>query len=89
MTEIAIDPRWKRMLTGIRPTGPLHLGHYVGTLKAQVELQEKLECFVLVADLHVLTTRTEHLEEIGQNIREVVLDDLEEHRFLPGIYGQG
>ncbi len=76
MTELAIDPRWKRMLTGIRPTGPLHLGHYVGTLKAQVELQEKLECFVLVADLHVLTTRTEHLEEIGQNIREVVLDDL-------------
>lgn len=64
------------MLTGDRPTGPLHLGHYVGSLRARLELQEKLECFVLIADLHVLTTRTERLEEIGENIREVVLDYL-------------
>ena len=64
------------MLTGDRPTGPLHLGHYVGSLKMRVELQEKLECFVLLADLHVLTTRNERLDEIGDNIREVVLDYL-------------
>ena len=64
------------MLTGDRPTGPLHLGHYVGSLKMRVELQDKLECFVLLADLHVLTTRTHDLEEIGENIREVVLDYL-------------
>ena len=64
------------MLTGDRPTGPLHLGHYVGSLKMRVELQDKLECFVLLADLHVLTTRNERLDEIGDNICEVVLDYL-------------
>ncbi len=75
-TGPTFDERWKRMLTGDRPTGALHLGHYVGSLKMRLELQEKLECFVLIADLHVLTTRTESLEEIGENIREVVLDYL-------------
>jgi tryptophanyl-tRNA synthetase len=76
MSDFTIDHRWKRMLTGDRPTGPLHLGHYVGSLKMRLELQEKLECFVLIADLHVLTTRTEALGEIGDNIREVVMDYL-------------
>ena len=74
--ETTIRPTWKRMLTGDRPTGPLHLGHYVGSLKMRLELQDKLECFVLIADLHVLTTRTHDLEEVGDNIREVVLDYL-------------
>jgi tryptophanyl-tRNA synthetase len=76
MSEQTFDRRWKRMLTGDRPTGPLHLGHYVGTLKMRLEMQEKIECFVLIADLHVLTTRSENLDEIGDNIREVVLDYL-------------
>ncbi len=76
MSEPTFDKRWKRMLTGDRPTGPLHLGHYVGTLKMRLEMQEKIECFVLIADLHVLTTRNENLDEIGDNIREVVLDYL-------------
>ncbi len=76
MSEPTFDKRWKRMLTGDRPTGPLHLGHYVGTLKMRLQMQEKIECFVLIADLHVLTTRTERLGEIGDNIREVVLDYL-------------
>ena len=69
-------PSWKRMLTGDRPTGPLHLGHYVGSLSMRLALQDKIECFVLIADLHVLTTRTHDLQEIGHNIREVVLDYL-------------
>jgi len=64
------------MLTGDRPTGPLHLGHYIGSLKMRVNLQTQIECFVLMADLHVLTTRTKGLEEIGDNIRDVVLDYL-------------
>jgi tryptophanyl-tRNA synthetase len=64
------------MLTGDRPTGALHLGHYIGSLKMRVELQDKIECFVLMADLHVLTTKTSDLEQIGENIREVVLDYL-------------
>ncbi len=76
MSEPTFDKRWKRMLTGDRPTGPLHLGHYVGTLKMRLQMQEKIECFVLIADLHVLTTRTERLGDIGDNIREVVLDYL-------------
>jgi tryptophanyl-tRNA synthetase len=64
------------MLTGDRPTGALHLGHYVGSLKMRVELQDKIDTFVLIADLHVLTTRTHELEEIGGYIRECVLDYL-------------
>ncbi len=64
------------MLTGDRPTGPLHLGHYVGSLKTRMELQDRLESFVIIADLHVLTTRTSGLDEIGHNIREIVLDYL-------------
>jgi tryptophanyl-tRNA synthetase len=73
---LAAKPTWKRMLTGDRPTGALHLGHYVGTLKMRLDLQEQIETFVLLADLHVLTTRTENLNEIGENIRDCVLDYL-------------
>jgi tryptophanyl-tRNA synthetase len=67
-----------RILTGDRPTGPLHLGHYVGTLENRARLQDEYECFFIVADLHMLTTRTdrERLAETGRNIREVVLDNL-------------
>ena len=71
-----VNPKWTRMLTGDRPTGALHLGHYVGSLKMRVELQEKIDTFVLIADLHVLTTRNANLDEIGPNIRECVLDYL-------------
>jgi tryptophanyl-tRNA synthetase len=68
----------KRILTGDRPTGQLHLGHYVGSLKNRVRLQDACESFFIIADLHVLTTRPEkkYVEEIGRNIREVALDYL-------------
>lgn len=68
----------KRILTGDRPTGKLHLGHYVGTLANRVRLQDEYECFFIVADLHTLTTRVERevLAETTQNIRDVVLDNL-------------
>src|SRR3954467_5374566 len=67
-----------RILTGDRPTGRLHLGHYVGTLANRVKLQDQYECFFLVADLHMLTTRRgrERLRHTGENIREVVLGNL-------------
>jgi tryptophanyl-tRNA synthetase len=65
-----------RLLTGDRPTGKLHLGHYVGTLANRVRLQDEYECFFLLADYHILTTRLENLHEIEQNIREIVLDYL-------------
>ncbi len=65
-----------RLLTGDRPTGKLHLGHYVGTLANRVRLQDEYDCFFLLADYHILTTRLDHLEEIEENIREIVLDYL-------------
>ncbi|MDR7417320.1 MAG: tryptophan--tRNA ligase [Armatimonadota bacterium] len=65
-----------RLLTGDRPTGKLHLGHYVGTLKNRVRLQDEYDCFFLLADYHILTTRLDNLHEIEQNIRDIVLDYL-------------
>lgn len=75
-SRLQAQPSWKRMLTGDRPTGRLHLGHYVGSLKMRVDLQDQIDCFVLLADLHVLTTRTDNLGEIGSHIRDCVLDYL-------------
>ncbi len=68
----------KRILTGDRPTGKLHLGHYVGSLKNRVALQEEYECYFIIADLHTLTTRSEkrYLDELDQNIYDVILDYL-------------
>jgi tryptophanyl-tRNA synthetase len=68
----------KRILTGDRPTGPLHLGHYVGTLANRLRLQDTCECFFIVADLHTLTTRPDKADiaRLGENIREMVLDYL-------------
>ena len=70
--------RRKRVLTGDRPTGRLHLGHYVGSLKNRVKLQDQFESFFIIADLHVLTTRPEkgHVEAIDRNIHDIVLDYL-------------
>ncbi|MCC7355536.1 MAG: tryptophan--tRNA ligase, partial [Anaerolineae bacterium] len=68
----------KRILTGDRPTGKLHLGHYVGSIANRVRLQEEYQCFFIIADLHMLTTKPqkEAIEEIATNAREMVLDYL-------------
>ncbi|MEK7580822.1 MAG: tryptophan--tRNA ligase [Patescibacteria group bacterium] len=66
----------KRILTGDRPTGKLHLGHYVGSLANRVKLQHEYETFIMVADVQALTDNFEHPEKLGENIREVVLDYL-------------
>lgn len=68
----------KRILTGDRPTGRLHLGHYVGSLENRVRLQDEYECYFLVADLHMLTTKPqkEHVEAISENARQMVYDSL-------------
>lgn len=71
-----VTPTRKRILTGDRPTGRLHLGHFVGTLENRVKLQKTYDTFLLVADYHMLTTRLEGLDEIGDNVRQVVLDNL-------------
>lgn len=67
-----------RLLTGDRPTGRLHLGHYVGSLANRVRLQHEYESFFIIADLHTLTTRPERnfIREIPLFIREIVLDYL-------------
>jgi tryptophanyl-tRNA synthetase len=70
------ESRKPRLLTGDRPTGPLHLGHLVGTLQSRVQLQDSHECFVIVADLHSLTTRwkREQITELPARVRGMVLD---------------
>ena len=68
----------KRMLTGDRPTGQLHLGHYVGSLENRVRLQDEFDCYFIIADLHMLTTRPEkeHIQALPEVFRTMVLDYL-------------
>lgn len=69
----------KIILTGDRPTGKLHLGHYVGSLKRRVELQnsgEYDEIYIMIADAQALTDNMENPEKVRQNIIEVALDYL-------------
>jgi len=68
----------KRILTGDRPTGLLHLGHYVGSISNRVRLQDEYECFFIIADLHMLTTKNERaqIDEIRTNAVEMVIDYL-------------
>ncbi|MEX0587217.1 MAG: tryptophan--tRNA ligase [Patescibacteria group bacterium] len=68
----------KRVLTGDRPTGPLHLGHYVGSLKARLELQDQAEVFILIADYHTLTRgiSKEKTARIKEHTRDLMLDYL-------------
>lgn len=69
-------PHQKIILTGDRPTGKLHLGHYVGSLAARVKLQDTHRQFILLADMQALTDHAHEPEKIRQNILEVSLDYL-------------
>ncbi len=64
------------VLTGDRPTGPLHLGHYVGSLVSRVEMQQKYDQFVMLADVQALTDNYENPQKVRENVGEVVLDYL-------------
>jgi tryptophanyl-tRNA synthetase len=68
----------KRILTGDRPTGRLHLGHYVGSIQNRLRLQDQYKCYLIIADLHTLTTKPkkEHIEGLTENIHEMVTDYL-------------
>ena len=66
----------RTILTGDRPTGPLHLGHYAGSLATRVELQHSHATYVLIADLQALTDHADRPEEIRHNVMEVALDYL-------------
>jgi tryptophanyl-tRNA synthetase len=68
----------KRVLTGDRPTGLLHLGHYVGSLKNRLIMQDKFDCFFIIADLHTLTTKPqkEEIQKLREFTYQMVLDYL-------------
>jgi tryptophanyl-tRNA synthetase len=64
----------QRVLSGMRPTGRLHLGHYHGVLKNWIQLQHEFECFFFIADWHALTTHYEDPSIIEKNVWELVID---------------
>ncbi|WIT10817.1 tryptophan--tRNA ligase [Paucibacter sediminis] len=72
-THIPAAPR-QRVLSGMRPTGALHLGHYHGALKNWVRLQSDYDCFFFVADWHALTTHYQSKEVVERNVYDMVVD---------------
>ncbi len=66
----------KRILTGDRPTGKLHLGHYIGALKNRVKLQDQYETFVIIADVQALTDNFDNPEKVREAVYEVAMDNL-------------
>ncbi|MFA6397319.1 MAG: tryptophan--tRNA ligase [Candidatus Paceibacterota bacterium] len=71
-----MENKEKIVLTGDRPTGKLHLGHYIGALIQRVELQKKYKQFVMVADVQALTDNADNPEKVRTNTFEVTLDNL-------------
>ena len=76
MSEVNQTNERRRVLSGMRPTGKLHLGNYMGALYNWVKLQEEYECYFFIADYHALTTDYADTKELKKNIREVALDFL-------------
>ena len=74
MTKMASNK--PRILTGDTPTGALHLGHYVGSVKRRVELQDTYDCYFIIANMHAFTTRAEQAAEIRRDCLEIVRDHL-------------
>lgn len=66
----------KRILTGDRPTGPLHIGHYCGSLRDRVALQSQYETFILIADVQALTDNFANPQKVRDNVLEVAMDNL-------------
>ena len=69
----AVDPQ-SRVLSGMRPTGQCHLGHYHGVLKNWLELQHEYDCFFFVADWHALTTHYEDTQDLETYTYNLVID---------------
>lgn len=64
----------KLIMSGMRPTGKLHIGHYMGVLKNWLAFQEEYNCFFSVADWHALTTKYDQTDSLRQNVTDVVMD---------------
>ncbi len=71
-----INKNKKRILTGDRPTGKLHIGHYFGSLKSRVKLQDEHETFIEVADVQALTDNFNNPEKVQRNVSQIVMDEL-------------
>src|SRR5664280_2483057 len=71
-----LPPKQGRVLSGMRPTGKLHLGNYVGALRNWVGLQDQYDCFFFIADWHALTTDYADTRSVKQNSLEVMIDYL-------------
>ena len=65
-----------RILTGDRPTGKMHIGHYFGSLKSRVELQDKFQTFIEVADVQALTDNFNNLDKVKKSVSQIVMDEL-------------
>ena len=76
MSELPNRPERPRVLSGMRPTGKLHLGNYMGALANWVKLQDQYECYFFIADWHALTTDYADTSQVTANIKEVLLDYL-------------
>ena len=63
-----------RVVSGMRPTGKLHLGHYFGVIVNWLKLQNEHECFFFIADWHALTNRYKDTSDLKDNIREMIID---------------
>ncbi len=73
-THVSMSTRNKRILTGIRPTGALHLGHYVGALENWLRLQDEYQCFFLIADYQALGDHLDEIDRIRDSVLQVALD---------------
>lgn len=71
-----MDNKKQVVLTGDRPTGPLHLGHYVGSLEQRIKLQDECTQYVMLADLQALTDNVDNPEKVRDNVLQVALDYL-------------
>ena len=69
-----VSAQHNRVLSGMRPTGPLHLGHYRGVLQNWVRLQHEYECYFFVADWHALTTHYDDASTMGDHVWDMVID---------------
>jgi len=74
MTRVYEPTGKPRILTGDTPTGQLHLGHYVGSVRRRVELQDQYEAYILIANMHAFTTRSDRPDEIRRDCLEIVRD---------------
>ena len=64
----------KIIVSGMRPSGRLHLGNYIGALQNWISLQDSYQCYYFIADWHALTTGYEDTAEIRDNVREMLID---------------